>query len=150
MNHCAIFRRCLLVGAACLGAAAVLLVIAVIPGVLQDTFPLATPRKAATGTAVIALATLAVAALAWRIARRETFAGWKWRIGVGAMAVPMLLLTVAVLDGAMTMWGHGARMHWVALAMFLCATLEFSAAMLTIAAAALWVLDGGEPGHRVS
>lgn len=124
-----------------LGAAGIIFVIAlivilwVIPGVAEDTSPMASPEDAI--------------ASCWTIAIANVFFGLAI-VGITLLirsgASPMLLVLVGVslllfglwlLDGAFTFTKQGPRMQDVASILFACAGGEGLAAMLTFVGAAL-------------
>lgn len=133
----ATMRRGLLWGGAlcALGIAAVVTVW-VIPPVLADRSPLATPERAASAFRVVAVGfntilgmILLLAALIVR--RVETIA----RVLASIVGPAMLIIGLLTLDAARSFAEHGATMHAVSLLLFICAGCEFAGGALALVAA---------------
>lgn len=130
-------RRCVIVSAGLLTAVALTLVVAVIPPVKADLFPLATPQRAAIGFWVhAALAVASAVALAF-MSFRATVRTRSSTALLSALAVIAILLALALTDAAFAFGGHGAAMQPVCRILFLCAAVEVLTAALIIAAARL-------------
>ena len=128
-------RRLILIGAALLAAAAVVLVLGVIPPVRSDTFPAAAPGSAAAAFLIqAAIAVLAAIALAFAAARAVDRPRPSIAIlhVIGAL---VFLLGLVLVGPALTFWIHGPALHGAVLLMFLSAAAEFATTGLVVVAA---------------
>jgi MFS family permease len=128
-------RRLIIIGAALLGAAAVAIVLGVVPPIRSDTFPLAAPSSAAAGFMVQAgiavLLALALAIVAIRVTDRPRVTiNILYLIGalVFLLGIPLAGLAPAFLV-------HGPSLHAAIFIMFVSGAAEFAAAGLVVAAA---------------
>ena len=98
---------------------AVLLAALVIPGAQADRFPGATPERAVPVLWLLVGANFAFAFLLFALSRTAaTLANWRWRVVACLAALPILLMGLAMTDGAVAYWGHGAPMRPAAVALF--------------------------------
>ena len=128
-------RRLILTGAALLAAAAVALVLGVVPPLRSDTFPLADPAGASKICMVQAwiavVLALALAIVAVGVTNRP-------RVSINILYVTgaLVFLHAIPLAGlAPAFLVHGPSLHTAILIMFLCGAAEFAAAGLVVAAA---------------
>jgi hypothetical protein len=141
-------RRFILIAAALLAAAAVALVLGVVPPVRSDTFRQAAPDSASAAFLVQALiAVLAAIALAIVAARADE----QPRSSIAILHVIgslIFLLGIVLVGPAFTFWVHGPALHGAVLLMFLSAAAEFAAIGLVVAAASR--LRRSTPGPATS
>jgi len=128
-------RRLILIGAALLAAAAIALVLGVIPPVRSDVFPQAAPGSAAAAfliqAAVAVLAAIALVFVAYRaIDRPRSSIAMLYLIGA-----LVFLLGIVLVGPALTFRTHGPSLHGAIVLMFLSAAAEFATAGLVVAAA---------------
>jgi hypothetical protein len=93
---------------------------AVLPAVVADAFPAATPERAVPALWVITAANLLLALWYFAIGaghlRISAVARLAWAIGL----VLSLLVTAPLLDAAFAYWSHGQAMRVAAIALFGC------------------------------
>jgi phosphoglycerol transferase MdoB-like AlkP superfamily enzyme len=130
-------RRSLLTCAALLVVVALVVAAGVIPPVKGDTFPLGTPQRAVPAFWINVLVTLLAAAVLAFIAIRAEGRSRPLTIALGLLAFLALLLAVALTDAAFAYRSHGPAMHTASILLFLCAAVDFLAAMLVTATAFL-------------
>ena len=128
-------RRLIIIGAALLAAAAVALVLGVVPPVRSDTFSEAAPGSASAAVLVnAAIAALAAIALGFVAARGVD----RPRISIPVLHVIgalVLLLGIVLAGPALTFRTHGASLYGAIFFMFLSAAAEFATAGLLAVAA---------------
>lgn len=141
-------RRLVVIGAALLAAAAVALVLGVIPPVRSDTFRQAAPSSAAAAfvvqAAIAVLAAIALALVAARVFDRPRSSIAILHV-IGAL---VFLLGIVLVGPAPTFLAHGPSLHGATVLMFLSAAAEFAATGLLVAAASR--LRRSTPGPATS
>jgi hypothetical protein len=123
------FRWSLFISSFLLLAAAIAVFVAVIPVVKADTFPAATPSRAAAAFLINALlnllAALVFVALAIRLPRGSHLAATLLR----AVAILVLLLAFGLFDAASAFRSHGPAMRTVSILLILCSAFDLLAAV---------------------
>lgn len=113
-------QRTFIAAAAVHASIAVAIATAVLPAVVADAFPAATPERAAPVLWGIATANLLLAlwylAIGTECTRILAVARLGWVIG----PILSLLFTAPLLDAALAYWSHGHRMHVASIALFGC------------------------------
>lgn len=116
-----------------LAFSALLLALTVIPAVKTDPFPAATPERAIRALWIIVGCNLMLALFVFTLARATTaFATLAWRLAACFVALPALLMAVALTDGGVAYWSHGRAMHAAAVTMLVCAAGNALAGALTV------------------
>jgi MFS family permease len=128
-------RRLIIIGAALLVAAAVALVLGVIPPFRFDTFPGVDPDEASRShmfqAGIAVLMALALAMVATRVTDRS-------RVLIGVLFVMgalVFLLGIPLAGIAPALLVHGPHLRTAIIIMFLCGVAHFAAAGLVVAAA---------------
>lgn len=131
-------RGLLLGGALCALGVAVVVSAWVIPPVLADRSPLATPERAATAFRVVTVGgnTIlgSILCLAALIVRRVEHVARALAAIVGPV---VLIIGLLMLDAATSFAGHEAPMQTVSFLLFICAGCELAGGVLALAAAAV-------------
>ena len=131
MSNKNIFRRILYVGAGLVIVVTLILAFIVIPRVIKDTSPQATPEMAVPGILfVIFIHLLIVAALVRTIIVNQRSGRIEKGLLIG-LGVVLLLLSLMVLDGASAYIDHtDPIMRRVSISMFICTGCNFIASVL--------------------
>ncbi len=136
MSNLIIFRRILYVGTGLVIAVILILAFVVIPAVIKDTSPQASPEVAVPGILfVIVIHLLIVAAFvrAVLVNRRGGHIKKGLLIGIG---VVLILFGLMILDGASGYSDHtDPIMHRVSVSMYVCTGFNFIASVLVLSAA---------------
>ena len=134
-DHSRSSRRLVIIGAALLAAAAVAMVLGVVPPVRSDTFSQAAPRSASAAFLVnAAIAALAALALGF-VAARGPGRPWASVPVLYVISALVFLLGLVLLGPALTFRTHGAALYGAIFFMFVSAAAEFAAAGLVAVAA---------------
>jgi hypothetical protein len=138
-GHFGLLWRCMLfVGAVLSFGVAVIIVMAVIPGIKADTFPGATPDKAARASQVIAIVVMLVGAallgMAFVTPQGRRAGKVLLLVVLGLMG---LVLTLIFLDGADAYAHEGPGMKGVTTALYPCIGAELIVGLTALAAAVL-------------
>jgi len=127
-------RRFLLFGALATFATAAILATSVIPPVLADTYPHATPERSVPAFWVNVILNILLAAEAFSFSRVRTGNAGRRRVWVGVSGVVALLLGLALTDAATALATHGSAMRGAVVALWACVCLNTAAGVSMIAA----------------
>jgi hypothetical protein len=135
-------RNSLRVGAALLGAVALVIALGVIPAVRSDTFPAATPDRAVPAFWVTVGINLMVAMVLLVVARRKKGRTRTLASVLGLLAFFALMLAFALFDAASALRSHGPGMRPVSVLLFACSAADLMTALLVMLTAFLFPRRG--------
>jgi hypothetical protein len=134
-DHIRSYRHLIIICVALLAAAAVTLVLGVVPPVRSDTFPQAAPDSAAVAF-MIQAAVAILAAIALAIVAARAVASPRPSVAIlHVIGALVFLLGIVLVGPALAFWVHGPALHGAVVYMLLSAAAEFAATGLMVAAA---------------
>lgn len=125
------FRRILYIVAGLVSLVVIILAIIVIPSVMMDRSPHATPERAVPAiTVVIIIHLLIVASLIWTIIVKKRGGQINKELLVAAGVIP-IILSLVILDGAFAYIGNPDT-HVAGISMFICVICDFIGGVLIL------------------